>query len=267
MLKKMLRFYWRGLLRAWTDASKSGRTIMFNFTVLLTVIGAIGFNFKFELISATQALMLFGLSVIGYLFYGVFVEYDVMQANIYKLEQRLSPKIKLYLNRDPFDLKTGIEIAKEPNGESIFYVQVCVKSMSDAMIYDVVPHFTKIEYRTSELSNFEEVISETLRAEWGFIGFQQVTLSKGKPIRFNIVAYNDKAEAPYDVSIPKPNKVAQFYQTHKKVGEYRYKVHVEGRDIDPAEAYVSVRWRLRGFPSIKLDPITSTQEQAQNVFI
>jgi hypothetical protein len=171
-------------------------------------------------------------------------------------QDRLAPKIMLFLNPDPFGQTTGIEIAKGTGGDDVPYIQVCAEPITDITIYDPVPHITKIEHRANETSVFYEVLGESRPIDWSW---QQAgaTLSKGKPLRFNIVSYNENTKTPYDIVNEKssPNKLLIFYSETGKSGEYRYTVHVEGRGVVPARAQVYVKWRPRGHPKVTLASI------------
>ena len=170
------------------------------------------------------------------------------------LQDRLAPKIRLYLRADPLGQTTGIEIAKGPQGQDLNYVQVCVEPEHEMDIYDGDPFVTKIEHRNFNESPFSEVFSEPLLISWSWLP-HKTTLSKGKPSRFNIVAFENRQSALYSVVDPTPNKLGKYYASPGKGGEYRYTVHVEGRGVAPANAHVYVQWRARGYPIVTLAPV------------
>jgi hypothetical protein len=174
-----------------------------------------------------------------------------------RLADRLAPKIGLYLKHDPFGLTTGIEIGKGENGEDFPYVQVCVEPLTQAPIYDPVPNITRIEHRPKEFLGFSEVFGESRRIDWSWQR-GSVTLHKGKPVRLNIVRYDNATPAPSDITDNPPYKLSQFYSSLGKTGEYRYTIHVEGREVVPAQAYVYVRWRVHGHPEVRLEPLAGT---------
>jgi hypothetical protein len=179
---------------------------------------------------------------------------------IASLEDRLSPKIKLFLKPDPFGQTTGIEIGKTENGDDAPFIQVCVEPMTEAAISDPVPSITKIEHRKSEAENFQEVFGISRPIAWDWQK-GAVTLSKGKPLRFNVVRYDNKSTGLSDIT-DTAYKLTEFYSSTGKAGEYRYTVHVEGRDIVPVEAHVYVRWRVRGHPVVTLEPIAPRRAAA-----
>lgn len=166
----------------------------------------------------------------------------------------VAKKIRLFLPEDPFEQTTGIEFAKGENGQTIPYVQVCVEPTTDAAILDPVANVIRIDHRVDNSPAFSEVMGETQIAGWSRQP-PNVRLSKGKPIRFNLFWYNESGL--YDAFPMSSYKLAQAYAKIGKSGEYRYRVHVDGRDVAPSEAYVFVRWRLRGHPQITLEPIGS----------
>jgi hypothetical protein len=174
------------------------------------------------------------------------------------LIDRLSPKMKLFLQTDPFGQTTGIEIGKMENGDDAPYIQVCVEAITDAPIYGPEATITKIEHRKNETDGFQEVFGESRQIDWSWQTKGAVTLSKDKPIRMNIVRYNYKSPAPYDITDNAPYKLAQFYSSIQKTGEYRYTIHIEGRDAVPARAHVYVKWKVRGHPKVALEAIGNT---------
>jgi hypothetical protein len=174
-----------------------------------------------------------------------------------KLADRLAPKIGLYLNHDPFGQTTGIEFGKGPNGEDFPFIQLCVEPITDAPIYDAVPNITRIEHRGGESLGFTEVFGESRRIDWSWQP-GSLTLYKGKPVRLNIVRYDNNTPAPSDIMSNSPYKLTQFYSSTGKAGEYRYTIHIEGRDVLPARAYVFVKLRVRGYPKVTLEPIGNT---------
>jgi hypothetical protein len=48
---------------------------------------------------------------------------------------------------------------------------------------------------------------------------------------------------------------ALAYSSVGKKGEYRYSVHVEGRDAIPGMARLAVEWRESGYPLVTLEPL------------
>jgi hypothetical protein len=97
-------------------------------------------------------------------------------------------------------------------------------------------------------------MGETQIAEWSKQP-ATVRLSKGKPIRCNICWYDNGGV--YDAPAQRSFKLAQAYARIGKKGQYRYRLHVDGSGVSPTEAYVYVKWRIRGHPVVTLEPITS----------
>lgn len=159
----------------------------------------------------------------------------------------------LFLHPDPFEQTTGIEFAKGQGGEDFPYVQVSAEPLTDAPVYDPVANIVKIEHRAETSSEFTEIMGETQIAGWSRQP-PNLRLSKGKPIRFNICWYDDSGV--HDAFPMSSYKLAQAYAKLGKSGEYRYKVHVDGRDVVRTEAFVCVRWRVRGHPVITMGPIS-----------
>jgi hypothetical protein len=171
-----------------------------------------------------------------------------------ELEDRLTCKIRLSLKYDPTGMTTGIEIGKDQNEGDAPYIQVCAEPANDSTIYEARASITNIEHRSNDASGYTVITSEPSPTEWSREGIT-TTLSKGKISRLNIARYSPTENLMGDV-VPKPSfKVSQFYQKTGKVGQYRYRVHVEGRDTTPVQAYVSVKWLPRGYPKIELEPV------------
>jgi hypothetical protein len=175
------------------------------------------------------------------------------------LQNRLEPKIRLFLYSDVARGTTGIEVGRGPNGEELPYIQVSAEALTDAAIYQCVPSMTRIEHRSDQTVEFREVWAESRPVPWTR-GPQETTLSRENPKRFNIVSYDPRFPTPIDIAPPagQSNMLDQFYEATGRSGEYRYTVHVMGREAMPAMAYVSVRWRPRGYPSIALQDIEIT---------
>lgn len=173
--------------------------------------------------------------------------------------ERLSPKIGLYLRNDPFGQTTGLEISHAAGGEELPHVQVCVEPLTDLSIDHSTPFITKIEHRVEEENGFAEIIGEARAISWAWNG-QTATLSKGRPMRFNIVFYSNASRNLYDVteSERSPNNLLIFYSETAQSGEYRYTIQIEGYNVAPARAFVYVRWRARGYPKVRLEPIGDT---------
>lgn len=213
------------------------------------------------------ALSVFAESSVGKLIWGMMAITAFLTAaywiwanersNVVKLQNRLSSKIRLFLKPDP--QHPGIDIGKGPNEEDLPYVQVCAEPVNESTIYNPVANITSVEHRSSETSAFKEITSEPARSDWSRQP-PPVTLSKGKACRFNIVWFSDKISAPQDVVSFPSNKLAQFYERTGKSGHYRYRVHVEGRDTAPTEAYVYVKWGASGFPMIEIEPIAELND-------
>jgi hypothetical protein len=192
------------------------------------------------------------------LIFSYYLDHKKQTGRIKELEARLSPKIRLFLRPDPTGQTTGIEIAKSDVGEELPHVQVCVEPLTSATIYDPVPNITKIEHRPDKSVTFLEVYGESRRIDWPHHS-TGATLSKGKPLRFNIVWYHENTNTLYDVVEKYPNKLSEFYSSVGKKGEYRYTVHVEGRDAMPAMAHVYVEWRRSKYPLVTLEPLEAAQ--------
>jgi hypothetical protein len=166
--------------------------------------------------------------------------------------------MRLYLKRDPFNQTTGIEFAKGEHGEELPHIQVCAEAITDATIHEPVPSIVAVEHRNDNITQYSEVFGETRTIKWSLQG-TNITLSKGRPLRMNIVWFNQTTSNLYDANSDLvPHKLGQFYAWKGRTGEYRYKLHVEGRDIVPAMAYLHVRWLPRGYPMISLEPIGET---------
>jgi hypothetical protein len=176
-------------------------------------------------------------------------------ARIASLEDRLLPKIRLFLHRDPIQQTDGIEFATGNVGQSLPYAQVSAEPITEAPIDSPVANIVRIDHRATDTDEFAEVMGETEIAGWSRQP-QNVRLAKGKPIRFNLFWYDQVGL--HDASPMPSYKVEQAYARIGKSGEYRYRVHVDGRGIVPTEAYVYTRWRIRGHPVITLVPIAST---------
>jgi hypothetical protein len=191
------------------------------------------------------------MAVIALLF-AHFQTWSNLNKRISELENRLSEKIKLSLPEDPFKQTTGIEFAEGVDGRSLPYVQVCAEPNADAAIFEPVANIIRIDHRNDDASVFSEVMGEPEIAGWSRQP-ANVHLSKGKPIRFNVFSYNENGMCG---ASPIPSyKVNNAYQKIGKQGEYRYKVHVDGRNTVPTEAYVFVKWGIRGHPQIRLEKI------------
>src|ERR1041384_4384100 len=108
---------------------------------------------------------------------------------------------------------------------------------------------------------FTVVVSEPAPPEWSLEGIS-TTLSRGKVSRFNIAYYQPSKTSVHDAMPSHSFKLRQFYQNTGRTGQYRYQVHVAGRDAaghgtDPAQAYILVKWGDHGYPKIELEPIMS----------
>ena len=176
--------------------------------------------------------------------------------NVTSLEDRLAPKIKLFLSSDPLNQTTGIEFAEGEKGQIIPYVQVCVEPLTNATIFNPVASIITIEHRLNTSSSFSEVIGETGLATWSRQPPQNMRLSKGKPIRFNLFWYDDHTIHDGSPIGSGSYKLDHAYAKIGQNGEYRYRVHVDGDDVVvPAEAYVSVRWRIRSHPIVTIEQV------------
>ena len=114
----------------------------------------------------------------------------------------------------------------------------------------------RIEHRATPSDEFTEVWGESQVVPWSR-QFGKPDLSKGNPLRFNIVSYNPTTPIPEDIveRAQQSNSLVQFYESKGRNGEYRYTVHVVGRDVLPAMAHVFVMWNPHGYPSVTLHPI------------
>lgn len=206
------------------------------------------------------AKLIWGAMAVAAILFSYFLTWLGQKRIIAELLNRLSPKIMLSLPMDPSTKTIGIEFAKGQTGETIPYIQVCAEPFAETGVDDAVATITKIEHRWNDDDSFSEIMGEPLVADWSRQP-EKARLSKGKPIRFSICWYDDNQI--FDTPQPmRSYKLGQAYQKIGKGGEYRYKVHVdgriEGRSIVPSQAYLSVQWPHRGHPKITLEPVSET---------
>jgi hypothetical protein len=152
----------------------------------------------------------------------------------------------------------GIEIGRGPNGEELPHIQVSAEALTDVSIYDCVPSIVRIEHRSDRKKEFSEVWAESRAIDFTW---KHSTLSKGNPLRFNILAYDPRAPGLFDVVPPdkRSNMLKQFYEATGRNGEYRYTVHVAGRDVVMSMARIYVEWVPNTYPLITLEPIEASQ--------
>jgi hypothetical protein len=188
-----------------------------------------------------------------------FAAYRVWKAErdqVIALQDRLSRKIRLFLHTDKARTTRGIEIGKSGSGAELPYIQVSAESLTDAIIKEATASIVRIEHRATPSDEFTEVWGESQVVPWSR-QFGKPDLSKGNPLRFNIVSYNPTTPIPEDIveRAQQSNSLVQFYESKGRNGEYRYTVHVVGRDVLPAMAHVFVMWNPHGYPSVTLHPI------------
>lgn len=195
-----------------------------------------------------------GLTTVLYVAFVVHYRiWKAKETEIRQLKDRLTPKIEVFLDK----ATNSIETTRGLNGVAHYYVQIHAKSSRDSIVYDCRPHITRIEHRPTDGVGFCEVIAEPLLASWSLQPDHVVALSKGIAHRFNLFWFENTGirHAP-DISGRVPNKLLDFYQETGKRGEYRYRIHVSGREVMPTEAHITVRWRSGGYPLIEIEPIS-----------
>jgi hypothetical protein len=229
-------------------ARKWGALVSGAFSVPFTLLG-------FLTDRSYQQTVWWGMAAAALLF-SYFLDHQKQRATIKELVARLSPKIRLFLHRDTARGTMGIEIGRGPHGEELPYVQVSAEALTDELVYDCAVSMNMIEHRTDGAGEFTEVWTESRPLPW-IRRPHSTNLSKGNPIRFNIVSSDPRIAAPLDIVPPheQSNMLNQFYGVAGKNGEYRYTVHVVGRNAIPSVARIYVNWQSNNYPSVKLEPI------------
>jgi hypothetical protein len=178
------------------------------------------------------------------------------ERKIREFQDRLSPKIEIFIDKET----NGIETTRGLNNAIVHYVQVCARSAFDSTVYDCKPHITKIEHRLKPGYEFTEIIAESLLAGWSLQPEHGVTLSAGITHRFNVVWFEETIEKPRHPSgvglEGTPNKLSDFYDKTGKTGQYRYHVHVAGRDVAPTQGYLTITWLSGALPLVELETLS-----------
>jgi len=230
-----------------TLAREWGALVSGSFSVPFTILG-------FLTERDYQQKIWWGMAFLALLL-AFFLDRTRNKMRIEELEKRLLPKIRLFLHPDQTSKTAGVEIASGPGGEELPYIQVSAAALTDAMIYEPVANITRIEHRADPSHKFAEVWGESRVVPWSRQS-ERTTPSKGNPLRF-LVSYDPRTPTPQDIVAldQQSNRLIRFYSATGRNGEYRYTVHVVGRDVIPAMAHVSVTWRSQGYPTVTLEPI------------
>jgi hypothetical protein len=152
----------------------------------------------------------------------------------------------------PKQKNNGIESVALDSTRQQHFVQVQVRSALDSTVPECAAYITRVEHRSADGAGFSEVIGEALPLSWSLQPSRTVVLSKGIVHRFNICAFYDE-DAPGHQENKAPIKLQTFYNAIGRKGQYRYYIHVAGRDVTPIEGIVIITWRNGGLPLVDLE--------------